>query len=77
MGEPLTGGELDHFRRLTGRIDPPRRRVEELWGVIGRRGGKSRAIAALAVYLGGLCDHRAVLAPGERGLVLVIAPDRD
>ena len=51
-------------------------RVEELIAVVGRRGGKSRAIATLAAYIGGLCDHRAVLAPGERGVVLCIAPDQ-
>jgi phage terminase large subunit-like protein len=30
-----------------------------------RRGGKSRAIATLAVYLAAFCDHRNILAPGE------------
>ena len=39
-------------------------------------GRQSRAIATLAAYIGGLCDHRAVLAPGERGVVLCIAPDQ-
>jgi hypothetical protein len=50
------------------------RRVEEFVAVIGRRGGKSRAMATLACYLAGLCEH--ALAPGERGLVLCIAPDQ-
>jgi hypothetical protein len=76
MGEPLELEELDAFRRLTGRHAPPPGRVEEFWGVIGRRGGKSTAMAALACYLGGLCDHRDVLSAGERGVVLCIAPDQ-
>src|SRR5262249_37137090 len=77
MGEPLLLDELEHFRALTGRNEPPSQMVAGLWAAIGRRGGKSRAIAALAVYLAGLCDHSEVLARGERALVLVLAPDRD
>jgi hypothetical protein len=42
--------------------------------VVGRRGGKSRAMATLTAYLAGLCRHK--LAPGERGIVLCIAPDQ-
>jgi hypothetical protein len=75
MGEPLEPDELDVFRRLTGRHVPPDSRVEELVVVAGRRGGKSSAIAALAVYLAALCDYRGKLAPGERAVVLCIAPD--
>jgi hypothetical protein len=76
MGETLLPDELDHFRRLTGRYAPPPERVEEFWAVIGRRGGKSRAMATLATYLAGLCDHTDALAPGEHAVALVIAPDQ-
>jgi hypothetical protein len=76
MGEPLDAAELDVFRLWTGRYAQPPARVEELWAVVGRRGGKSSAMAALAVYLGGLCSYRDVLAPGERGIVLCIGPDQ-
>jgi hypothetical protein len=48
--------------------------VEELVAVVGRRGGKSRAISTLAAYIGGLCEHG--LVPGETGIVLCIAPDQ-
>jgi hypothetical protein len=76
MGEVLTPAERLLFKRLTGgREREPLERVEEAVLVIGRRGGKSRAIAALSCYLAGLCDHRDVLAPGERAMVLCIAPD--
>jgi len=74
MGEPLTPDELAVFRQLTGRQAPPRERVEELWCVIGRRGGKSRAIAALAVYLGLLCIYSRV--PGELMTVVCVAGSR-
>jgi hypothetical protein len=76
MGEPLNPDELEHFRRLTGRETPPSQRIEEFWGVIGRRGGKSRAIAVLIVYLAALCDYRSKLTTGETGVVLCIAPSQ-
>src|SRR5262245_42881832 len=47
MGEPLREDELAIFRKLTEREQPPVKRVSELVGVIGRRGGKSRSIATL------------------------------
>lgn len=74
MGEALTDDERAIFNRLTGREREPLQRVEEMATVVGRRGGKSRAAATLAVYLGGLCHHN--LAPGETGVLLCIAPDQ-
>jgi hypothetical protein len=76
MGEPLTEDERMLFAELTGRSQEPLQRVEEFVGVIGRRGGKSRAIATLAVYIAALCSHTDTLVPGETGLVLIIAPDQ-
>jgi hypothetical protein len=59
MGEALTDEERAIFAKLTGREREPGERVDELWCVIGRRGGKSRAIAALLVYLATMADYRA------------------
>ena len=75
MGEPLLPDELEAFKRFTGRDTPPAHRVDELWCIVGRRGGKSRAMAVLAVYLAGLVDHTDELVRGERGTVLLLAPD--
>jgi hypothetical protein len=75
MGEPLLPDELERFRRLTGRQEPPTERCDELWCVIGRRGGKSRAIATLAAYLATLTEVK--LDPGETGVVLCLAPAKD
>jgi hypothetical protein len=74
MGEALTDDERVIFTALTGREREPGRRVEELIGVIGRRGGKSKAIATLATYLAGLCEWPSLVA-GEVGVGLIIAPD--
>jgi hypothetical protein len=73
-GEPLNDEELRHYRKLTQRDAPPAEPVSEGWIIVGRRGGKSRSIAALAVYIAALCDH--TLAVGETGRVTIIAGDR-
>jgi len=74
MGEALTDAERAIFTKLTGREREPDRRVDEFVAVVGRRGGKSRATALLATYIAGFCEH--TLVPGERGVLLVIAPDQ-
>lgn len=73
-GEPLKPAELEHFQRLTGRTESPSAPVDEFWGIVGRRGGKTRAMSVLSAYIAALCDHRDVLVPGERGVLLLLAP---
>lgn len=77
VGEELTPAEREVYTALTKREREPDGPVDEFWGVIGRRGGKSRAMAHLAAYLAAIVDHRAVLAPGERGVIPVIAQTTD
>jgi phage terminase large subunit-like protein len=74
MGEALTDAERETFTKLTGRAREPLQRIEEACFVVGRRGGKSKAMATLAAYLAGLCEHP--LVHGERGVLLCIAPDQ-
>jgi hypothetical protein len=76
-GEPLEPRELETFKALTGRQRAPLQAPREFWAIVGRRGGKSRAAAALAAWLGGCKDHRGVLAPGERGQLIVLAQTRE
>jgi hypothetical protein len=76
MGEELLEDEREIFSKLTGRDREPLQRVDEFAAVIGRRGGKSRAMATLATYIAGLCDHRDALVPGERGVLLCVALDQ-
>jgi hypothetical protein len=76
LGEKLTDEERQAFQTLTAREREPLQRVQEFWGAIGRRGGKSRAIALLVTYLATLVDHRMNLSIGERGVVLVLAQNQ-
>jgi len=54
----------------------PRKRPEEAYAIVGRRGGKSFISALTAVYLATFMDWRPYLARGEDGWVMVIAADR-
>ena len=65
---------LDLYRACTGRSVWPTRPAREVWALIGRRGGKSRIAALIAVWLACFRSYR--LAVGERGVVLVVAADR-
>jgi hypothetical protein len=72
---PLDKNERTTFAAVSGERAPPTHRVRELWAIVGRRGGKSRMAAALAVYQACFTKHR--LAAGEVGTVLVLATNRD
>jgi hypothetical protein len=74
MGESLTDDERVIFTRLTGREREPDVRVESLWAAVGRRGGKSRAIATLIVFIATLVDHSKAIVTGEKPIVLCLAP---
>ncbi|WP_434723111.1 hypothetical protein [Mesorhizobium sp. RIZ17] len=73
MGEPLTDDERKAFAAITGRAEEPLERVDELWCIVGRRGGKTRAAGTLAAYVATLCDWTDKLAPGERGVLPILA----
>jgi hypothetical protein len=68
MGEGLTDAEWAIFTALTGRLRGPLTRVEEFWAIVGRRGGKSRAVAAMVIYLSVCCNYSKCLSVGERGV---------
>lgn len=71
---PMSDVDGDVVRRCTGRQALPTVPAREAWMIVGRRGGKSRVAALLAVFLA--CFRRYTLAAGERGVVQVIAADR-
>lgn len=64
------------WRDVTGRAEVPQEAHDELWLVVGRRGGKSHAAALVGVYEAAFKDHRDRLAPGEVATVMLIAGDR-
>jgi hypothetical protein len=71
FGLTLDAEEASAFASVAGSRAPPTKRVRELWAIVGRRGGKSRIAALIAVYIACFTKHR--LAPGEVGMVLVLA----
>ncbi len=75
FGLPISEHDLDIYRRCTGRIEPPAAPFTEAHAAVGRRGGKSRIAAAVAVYQACFRDY-SDLAPGEVGVLPVIAADR-
>ncbi len=74
-GLPLSNDEAAVLRDLTGR-EPPQTALEELWLVVGRRGGKSIISALLAVIVAVTFEALGRLAVGEVATVMVIAEDR-
>jgi hypothetical protein len=76
FGLPLEGEALAFYRAHTQRTTPPTAPAPEAWVIVGRRGGKSRIAALVAVYLACFKDYDAVLAPGEVGTVAIVAADR-
>ena len=77
FGLEIGEAELPLFRELTGRSDPPTEQASEVWVIAGRRTAKSRKAATIATYLATIgaevMGYRDSLAPGERGVVLVMA----
>jgi hypothetical protein len=73
---PLSAEEREVFDAVSGGRPLPKKRVRELWCICGRRGGKSRMAAALAIYFA-LFEKHPKLVAGERGMVLVLAASRE
>lgn len=76
FGLPLDPEALATYQRHTGRAAVPVGQSREAWVIAGRRAGKSRIAALVAVYLACFRDYQEALAPGERGTVMLIAADR-
>jgi hypothetical protein len=78
FGLPLaTVADAERYVQHTGRsVYAVGQLVREAWVIVGRRGGKSRIAALVAVWCACFRDYRAVLAPGERAIVMVLAADR-
>jgi hypothetical protein len=73
---PMTQDEMIFTCKHTGRKALPTEPVDELWLDVGRRGGKSHWIAAVAVFLACFFNFESLLAAGEQGVVLLVAADK-
>lgn len=76
FGLPMTEEQLAQFRAMTGRTTAPVDPMREAWVIVGRRGGKSRIAALVAIYLACFRDHARHLTTGERGTIMLLAADR-
>jgi hypothetical protein len=76
FGLDLSPEELTFYSRCTGRQLSPPRQFSEILLVVGRRGGKSFIVALIGVFMACFRDYSGILAPGERGTVMIIAADR-
>ncbi len=73
---PMTTAEAEIFHHHTGRGSAPRVPFRDAVLVCGRRGGKSRVLALIAVYLAAMRDWSRYTAPGEPAVIAIIAADR-
>ena len=71
----MTEPELEAFRHHTGRFEPSKTPYREAALICGRRAGKSRILATIAVFLA-MRDYAPFLAPGERATIPIVAADR-
>ena len=73
---PMSDAALELYQAHTGRQTAPMAPFKEAALIIGRRGGKSRVLAAVAVFLACFRDYAPHLAPGEVPTIGVLAADR-
>ena len=76
FGLPMDEEALALYQRHTGRKEPPTAAFVEAALICGRRGGKSRVLALIAVYLACFRDYTPHLAPGEVATIPIVAADR-
>lgn len=76
FGLPMDDAEAEVFRTCTGRETLPTVAFAAAWLICGRRGGKSFALALIAVFLAIFRDYTPHLAIGEVATIMVIARDK-
>jgi hypothetical protein len=70
---PMTPEQIALFQQYTGRTTAPTMPFTEAALIVGRRGGKSRVLAFVAVALAVLRDYSPYLAAGEVATIGVLA----
>ena len=74
---PMTESETAFFKSVAGDRLAPSETVREFWAIVGRRGGKDSVASAVAAFAAAMFNQQHRLRPGERGLVMCLAVDRD
>ena len=77
FAEPTDEAGLAIYRERTGRTSWPTTPFTEAAVIVGRRGGKSRTLALIAVYLAAFRDYAPYLAAGEMATVGILAVDKN
>ena len=72
FGQALTEEQVEVFQRDTGR-ERAAGPYNEAWVIAGRRGGKSRIAALIAVFLSTMRDYSDVLSAGQRGVLALLS----
>ena len=76
-GQPLDDSEMALVLECTGRRMLPKNPPRRLYLLVGRRGGKSRFLSALAVWVAAqAANWRNLMAPGEPAVVMLVACDK-
>ena len=76
FAEPADEAGLAVYRERTGRTAWPTAPFTEAAVIVGRRGGKSRTLALVAVYLACFRSYDQFLAPGEVATIGILAVDK-
>ena len=76
LGYPFDEEALALWQHHTGRQEAPKGPFREAALVCGRRAGKSRVLALIAVWLACFRDYEPYLASGEVATIPVLAADR-
>ena len=76
FAEPADEAGLAVYRERTGRTAWPTAPFTEAAVIVGRRGGKSRTLALIAVYLACFRSYEQFLAPGEVATIGILAVDK-
>ncbi len=72
----LSASDAAFVRARIGNRPLPTSQASETYVIKGRRAGGTRFESLLAVYFACFRDYRSILAPGERGTIPLIFPDR-
>jgi hypothetical protein len=73
---PMSDDERAFFRTIAER-EPPAEPCKEVWIIAGRRAGKDSIASVLAAHAAAMFTDAGHLRPGERGVVMCLACDRD